>query len=199
MAATEPALPLPRPASSLRLARDTIVDCVQAWMRSHSGHATIGHAGVLTQEFIFKQAGQGPRSIITVLEGRSERIGGMAVQTTPIWAWYLVMRGTIKDRATAGLDFVGEGQRFIYSDVFRDENPAVFSKPPVGGSVQFKSLYDDKDEREAYSIWVITWRQEITLGAAGRERPGDGQLVVIHGADAYSGTPNGDDVEFKVE
>jgi hypothetical protein len=45
----------------------------------------------------------------------------------------------------------------------------------------------------------ISWMQEISLGAAGRERPGDGILTLINGTDTYPGDPNDDDVPFKVE
>ena len=95
--------------------------------------------------------------------------------------------------------FIGEAMRFIYADVFRDADPdKIFSKPPVAGSVRYLSRYLDKDEKSAYTICRIQWQQEISLGAAGREREGDGILLLIQGTDEYAGDPNGDEVPFEV-
>lgn len=200
MAVTEPPLPLPLPTSNLLKARDIVRDQVQAWMGSHAGHETIGHSGVVTQEYIEKQAGQGPRSIVTVLEGRASRLGhAMTIQTVPTFLWYILIRGRLNDRTTDALNFIGEALRFIYADVFRDaDTDAIFSKPPVADSVQFRSLYRDKDEKTGYTIWAVSWQQEISLGAAGRPRPGDGVLLLINGTDSYDGDPNGDTVAFEV-
>ena len=200
MAVTEPPLPTPIPASNLRRARDIVVARVQEWMGSNAAHDTIGHSGEVTQKFVIEQAGMGPRSIVSVLDGQAARNGhGMAIQATVTFAWYIVIRGVLQDRTTDALDFVGEAMRFIYADVSRDDDPdKIFSKPPVAGSVQFISRYLDKDERTAYTIWRLTWQQEISLGAAGRERSGDGVLLLIQGTDNYDGTPNGDTVEFEV-
>ena len=200
VAVTEPPLPLPRPVSNLRKARDIVVEQVQAWMGDHLAHETIGHSGPVTQEFVRQQAGMAPRSIITVASGDAIRNGhGMTIQCTPTWTWFIAVRGVISDRTTDALDFVGEAIRFIYADVFRDaDTDAIFSKPPVAGSVSFRSRYLDKDERTAYTLWAIQWQQEISLGAAGRERPGDGVLLLIDGTDNYPGDPNGDEVKFEV-
>ena len=200
MAVTEPPLPLPLPQSNLRKARDIVVEQVQAWMGAHVGHATIGHSGAVTQEFIMKQAGLGPRSIVTVIDGDAVRVGhGMSIQCTPTFVWYVIVRGVIVDRTNDALDFIGEAMRFIYADVFRDaDTDKIFSKPPVAGSVRFRSRYLDKDEKTAYTIWGIQWQQEISLGAAGREREGDGILLLINGTDEYPGDPNGDEVPFEV-
>jgi hypothetical protein len=201
MAVTEPALPTPRPQSNLRKVRDNVVEQVQAWMGTHAKHATIGHIGPVTQEFIMQQAGMAPRSIITVIDGEAERTGhGMAIQCTPTFVWYVIVRGVLADRTTDALDFIGEAIRFIYADVFRDADTAkIFSKPPVAKSVKFRSRYMTKDEKTAYTVIGIQWLQEISLGAAGRERDGDGILLLIDGTDTYPGDPNGDEVEFKVE
>ncbi len=201
MAVTEPQLPVPRPASNLRLALNIIIEQVQAWMSKHASHTTIGYCGPIDQETIIKQAGQAPRSIITIIDGTAERVGhGMAIQCTATFVWYLIVRGTIADRTDAALDFTGEAMRFIYADVSRDADPdKLISKPPVAGSVAFRSRYLAKDEKTAYTIFAITWRQEISLGAAGRERPGDGILLLIDGTDTYEGDPNSDDVAWKVQ
>lgn len=201
MAVTEPPLPVPRPASNLRLASDIVVAQVQAWMGAHARHTTIAHCGPVDQDFIVQQAGMAPRSIITITEGTAERTGhGMTIQCTPTFVWYLIVRGTQADRTKEALDFQGEAIRFIYADVFRDaDTDGIFSKPPVAGSVAFRSRYLTKDEKTAYTIFGITWRQEISLGAAGRERPGDGILLLIDGTDTYEGDPNSDDVAWKVE
>jgi hypothetical protein len=200
---SEPVLPLPRPQSNLRKARDIVVAQVQAWMGTHVNHATIGHIGPVTQEFIAKQAGQAPRSIITVVDGDAVRIGhGMTIQCTPTFVWYVIVRGVIADRTNDALDFIGHAIRFIYADVFRDpeaDDAAIFSKPPVAGSVKFRSRYLDKDEKTAYTVIGIQWLQEISLGAAGRERDGDGVLMLIDGTDTYPGDPNDDELKFKVE
>jgi len=199
MAVTEPALPTPRPQSNLRKARDIVVAQVQAWMGNHASHTTIGHSGPVTQDFITRHAGMGPRSIVTVIDGDAGRLGhGMTIQCTPTFVWYVVVRGVLSDRTTDALDFIGEAMRFIYADVFRDADPdGIFSKPPVAGSVRFRSRYLDKDEKTAYTIWGIQWQQEISLGAAGRERPGDGVLLLMNGTDEYPGDPNGDEVKFE--
>jgi len=201
MAVTEPPLPLPLPPSNLRMARDIVVEQVQAWMGAHAGHQTIGHAGVVTPEFIEKQAGMAPRSIVTVIDGQASRLGhGMTIQTVVTFVWFVIVRGVLSDRTTDALDFIGEATRFVYANVPQNADPdRIFSRPPVADSVRFRSLYRDKDERTAYTVWSITWQQEISLGAAGRERPGDGVLLLINGTDIYEGDPNGDDVEFKVE
>lgn len=200
MAVTEPALPSPLPQSNLRKARDIVVEQVQAWMGSHAKHTTIGHSGPVTQDFIMKQAGMAPRSIVTVVDGEAVRIGhGMTIQCTPTFVWYVIVRGVLSDRTADALDFIGECMRFIYADVFRDADPnKIFSKPPVAGSVRFRSRYLDKDEKTAYTIWGVQWQQEISLGAAGRERDGDGVLLLINGTDEYPGDPNGDEVLFQV-
>lgn len=200
MAVTEPALPVPLPQSNLRRARDIVVEQVQAWMGGHAKHTTIGHSGAVTQEFIVKQAGMAPRSIVTIIDGDAVRNGhGMAIQCTPTFVWYVIVRGVLSDRTADALDFIGEAMRFIYADVFRDADPdKIFSKPPVAGSVRFRSRYLDKDEKTAYTIWGIQWQQEISLGAAGRDRPGDGVLLLINGTDEYPGDPNGDEVKFEV-
>lgn len=200
MAVTEPALPSPLPQSNLRKARDIVVEQVQAWMGGHAKHTTIGHSGPVTQEFIMKQAGMAPRSIVTVVDGEAIRIGhGMTIQCTPTFVWYVIIRGVLIDRTSDALDFIGECMRFIYADVFRDaDTDKIFSKPPVAGSVRFRSRYLDKDEKTAYTIWGIQWQQEISLGAAGRERDGDGVLLLIDGTDEYPGDPNGDEVQFQV-
>lgn len=201
MAVTEPPLPTPRPQSNLRIARDIIVEQVQAWMSGHAKHTTIGHCGPVDQEFIVKQAGMAPRSVITIADGTAARLGhGMTIQCTPTFVWYLIIRGTLSDRTTDALDFIGEAMRFIYADVFRDaDTDGIFSKPPVADSVAFRSRYLAKDEKTAYTIFGITWRQEISLGAAGRERPGDGILLLIDGTDTYEGDPNSDTVAWKVD
>lgn len=201
MAVTEPPLPSPKPQSNLRIARDIVVEQVQAWMGGHIRHTTIGHCGPVDQEFIIKQAGMAPRSVITVTDGSAVRVGhGMTIQCTPTFVWYLIIRGTLSDRTTDALDFIGEALRFIYADVFRDADAdKIFSKPPVAGSVAFRSRYLAKDEKTAYTIFGITWQQEISLGAAGRERDGDGILLLINGTDTYEGDPNSDDVAWKVE
>ena len=201
MAVTEPVLPDPRPQSNLRKARDIVVEQVQAWMGTHAKHATIGHCGEVTQDFIMQQAGMAPRSIITVIDGEAERIGhGMTIQCTPTFVWYVIVRGVISDRTADALDFIGEAMRFIYADVFRDaDSDKIFSKPPVAGSVKFRSRYLAKDEKTAYTVFGIRWLQEISLGAAGRERDGDGILLLIEGTDTYAGDPNDDEVKFKVE
>lgn len=200
MPVTEPALPLPLPQSNLRRARDIVVEQVQAWMGDHVGHGTIGHSGAVTQKFVMQQAGLGPRSIVTVIDGDAVRVGhGMTIQCTPTFVWYVVVRGVLRDRTTDALDFIGEAMRFIYADVFRDaDTEKIFSKPPVAGSVRFRSRYLDKDEKTAYTIWGIQWQQELSLGAAGRERDGDGVLLLINGTDEYPGDPNGDEVKFEV-
>ena len=200
MAVTEPALPVPRPASNLRRARDIVVEQVQAWMGGHTRHPTIGHCGPVDQKFIMQQAGMATRSIITIADGTAERNGhGMAIQCTATFVWYVIVRGVLVDRTTEALDFIGEAMRFIYADVFRDaDTDGIFSKPPVAGSVSFRSRYLAKDEKTAYTIWGIQWQQEISLGAAGRERPGDGILLLIQGTDEYPGDPNGDEVLFEV-
>jgi hypothetical protein len=200
MAVTEPSLPTPRPQSNLRKARDIVVEQVQAWMGPHAKHTTIGHCGPVSQEFITKQAGMAPRSIVTVIDGEAERVGhGMTIQCTPTFVWYVIVRGIISDRTTDALDFIGEAMRFIYADVFRDaDSDAIFSKPPVAKSVKFNSRYLDKDEKTAYTVFGIRWQQEISLGAAGRERDGDGILLLINGTDEYPGDPNGDEVPFEV-
>ncbi len=201
MAVTEPPLPSPKPQSNLRKARDIIVEQVQAWMGGHAKHTTIGHCGPVDQEFIVKQAGMAPRSIITVIDGDAVRTGhGMTIQCTPTFVWYFVVRGVINDRTTDALDFIGEGIRFIYADVFRAaDTGGIFSKPPVAGSVRFRSRYLAKDEKTAYTVFGLSWQQEISLGAAGRERDGDGVLLLISGTDTYAGDPNSDEVEMKVE
>jgi hypothetical protein len=201
MAVTEPVLPNPRPQSNLRKARDIVVEQVQAWMGTHAKHATIGHIGPVTQEFIAQQAGMAPRSIITVIDGEAERTGhGMTIQCTPTFVWYVIVRGVLADRTTDALDFIGEAIRFIYADVFRDaDDDKIFSKPPVAKSVKFRSRYMTKDEKTAYTVVGIQWLQEISLGAAGRERDGDGVLLLINGTNTFPGDPNGDELEFKVE
>ena len=205
MAVTEP--PLPKPfESNLLKARDIVVEQVQAWMGEHTSHTTIGHSGAVTQEFIIKQAGMAPRSVITIVDGSAVRNGhGMAIQCTVTFVWYIIVRGVLSDRTSNAINFVGEAMRFIYADVSRDDDPdKVFSKPPVAGSVRFRSRYLDKDEKTAYTIWGIQWQQEISLGAAGRERSGDGILLLIQGTDEYPpaggqpGDPNGDEVLFEV-
>jgi hypothetical protein len=200
MAVTEPPLPVPLPTSNLRKARDIVVERVQAWMGGHAKHTTMGHSGPVTQAFIVKQAGMAPRSIVTVTDGTSFRIGnGMSIQCIVTFGWFVIVRGLIKDRTTDALDFVGESLRFVYADVSRDDDPdKIFSKPPAADSVRFASRYIDKDEQTAYTIWAIQWQQEISLGAAGRERPGDGILLLINGTDEYPGDPNGDEVRFQV-
>jgi hypothetical protein len=200
MTVTEPPLPTPRPASNLRLARDLVVDQVQAWMGSHAKNTTIGHCGPVTQEFIMKQAGMAPRSIVTVLDGTASRVGHhMQVAAVPSFVWYLIVRGRLHDRTTEALDFIGEAVRFVYANVWADaDTDAIFAKPPVSGSVQWRSRYIDKDEQTGYTIFGISWQQEISLGSSGRERSGDGILLLINGTDAYDGDPNGDEVKFKV-
>jgi hypothetical protein len=201
MAVTEPALPVPLPQSNLRKALDIVVEQVQAWMGGHAKHTTIGHSGLVTQEFIMKQAGMAPRSIVTVVDGEAIRIGGgMTIQCTPTFVWYVIVRGVLNDRTTDALDFIGEAMRFVYADVSRDaDTDKIFSKPPVAGSVRFRSRYLDKDEKTAYTIWGIQWQQEISLGAAGRERDGDGVLLLIEGTNALPGDPHGDEIKIKVE
>lgn len=198
MAVTEPVLPKPFTSNLLR-ARDIVIEQVQAWMGTHASHETIGHCGPVTQEFILKQAGMGPYSVVTVLDDRASRLGGMSVQCVVSFAWYIVVRGVLKDRGKRMLNFGGEAQRFIYADVFRDaDTDKIFSKPPVADSVRYRSRYLDKDEKTAYTVCGVEWQQEISLGAAGRERPGDGVLLLIDGTDEYPGDPNGDDVNFQV-
>ncbi len=144
-------------------------------------HATIGHIGPVTQEFIMQQAGMAPRSIITVIDGEAERTGhGMTIQCTPTFVWYVIVRGVLADRTNDALDFIGHAIRFIYADVFRDaDDDKIFSKPPVAKSVKFRSRYMTKDEKTAYTVIGIQWLQEISLGAAGRARDGDGCRKVL--------------------
>jgi hypothetical protein len=199
MAVTEPALPNPFESNLLK-ARNIVVEQVQAWMGTHAKHETIGHLGPVTQEFIITQGGMGPRSIVTVQGGSASRLGhGMSIQCVPTWAWYVVLRGVLSDRTSNALNFMGEAMRFLYADVFRDGDSAkIFSKPPVADSVSFQSRYLAKDEKTAYTVFGLQWLQEISLGAAGREREGDGVLLLINGTDEYSGDPNGDEVPFEV-
>jgi hypothetical protein len=199
MAVTEPPLPIPLPTGNLTRARDIVVEQVQAWMGAHAGHTTIGHSGPVTQEFIRQQAGMAPRSIVTVADGRAARLGhAMSIQCKVTFTWYVVLRGVIEDRTTKALDFVDGVLRFIYSEVFRDVDSNIFSRIVDADSVRFASKYSDKDEKTAYTIWGIQWQQDISLGAAGRERPGDGILLLINGTDEYPGDPHGDTVEFEV-
>jgi len=199
MAVTEPLLPKPFESNLLK-ARDIVVAQVQEWMGAHASHATIGHMGPVTQEFIAKQATMAPCSIVTVADGQSYRLGhGMTIQCVVTWGWYIVVRGVMSDRSSNSINFIGEAQRFIYADVFRDADPdKIFSKPPAADSVRFRSRYLDKDEKTAYTVYGLQWQQEISLGAAGREREGDGVLLLISGTDEYPGEPNGDEVPFEV-
>jgi hypothetical protein len=199
MSGTEPSLPQPT-VSNLLAARNVIRDCFEAWLHNWRKTPTVGHAGVVTWEFIRAQAGMAPRAIVTVLDGDADRImGGKAVQSTPTWAVYLLTRGRIKDRTDDGLNLVGEALRFIFADPFGAVDKGIFCKPPQVGSLAWKSLYTDKDEKLGYSIWRVTWRSEIALGTAGRERPGAGLLLRAAGFNLYEGTVAQPDVEFEVE
>lgn len=200
MAVTEPVLPKPFESNLLK-ARDIVVEQVQAWMGNHASHTTIGHMGPVTHEFITKQAGMATRSIVTVANGQAYRLGhGMTIQCVVTWGWYIIVRGVLSDRSANSINFIGEALRFIYANVFSDaDTDGIFSKPPAADSVKFQSRYLDKDEKTAYTVFGLQWLQEISLGAAGRERSGDGVLLLIEGTNVLPGDPNDDELEFKVE
>jgi hypothetical protein len=191
MPVTEPPIPDPIPDGNLLAARDVVVEQVQAWMGTTAAHDTIGHAGKVSPEFIRQQAGMAPRSIITVLGGTTSRLGGrMAAQLLVNWAWFIIVRGIIEDRTAEALRWLDGAARFVYADVFTDARPDIFSRPPEAGSVEVRSLYTDGDERTGYSVWSVTWEQEITLGPPGRPRPGDGALLLqILGTNTIDGNP----------
>lgn len=205
MAATEPALPFPV-ASNLLRARDIIVGCVDVWLRLWRSAPTIGHAGQVTQRYIFEQAGMGPRAIVTVASGTAERLaGGKRVQSLPTWTVFFATRGRIRDRTNDGLNLIGEAQRFVFSDPFGQVDNSIFCKPPQVGSLTYRNYYKDIDENTGYSIWAIAWRSEIALGHAGRAAPGSGpggtgsgRLLEIIGTNVYQGLPNGDTVDWSL-
>lgn len=206
MSTAEPALPKPV-VSNLLLARDIIVDCFEAWLRLWRGAETIGHAGQVTQRFLFEQSGMGPRAIVTVASGTAERLGGgTRVQSVPQWTVFFATRGRIRDRTNDGLNLIGEAQRFVFSDPFGKINNKIFCKPPQVNSLTYRNYYKDIDENIGYSIWAIGWRSEIALGTASREGPGSpigggknaGRLLDVIGSNVYQGLPNGDTVDWSL-
>ena len=114
MAVTEPLLPKPFESNLLK-ARDIVVAQVQEWMGAHASHATIGHMGPVTQEFIAKQATMAPCSIVTVADGQSYRLGhGMTIQCVVTWGWYIVVRGVMSDRSSNSINFIARFARIIF-------------------------------------------------------------------------------------
>jgi hypothetical protein len=198
MASAEPILPLDA-TSALVIARDQIVDCVDEWSQLYRAARTIGHAGKVTQEYLFKQSGKGLRSIITVMGGTNERLsGGKSTQFDARWAWFIVVPGTIENRTSKGLLVGSEAVRFITRDVWGNLPDSAFSRTPR--TVEIRAMYQDKDEINGLSVWMLSWTQAIDLGTAGRPRtPGPDPLLQIGGTDVVEAEPNPDDIDTLVE
>lgn len=118
MAGSEPVLPLDI-VSMQTVARDQIIDCVDAWLVEWDASKTIPHAGLVTQTFLREQTGRGFRNVVTILGGASppggggRLAGGAATQWEVLWGWFFVIPGIIRDRATDASTLTGEAVRFI--------------------------------------------------------------------------------------
>ena len=200
MASSE--IPLPWPATSALLdARQIIVDEVEQWSTNFRKSATIGHAGRVTQSFLVTQSGQPPRSIITVVAGNNERLGGgKAVLSLITWQWWIVVAGTLRDRTSTGLAITGEAKRLVTRSPWFDAYPdGPFAKTPVAETVQFLNTYTDKDEKSGLTAWAIQWQQAIDLGSAGRTPDPVGEVLEsIVGTLEIDGDPNQTDVPVLV-
>ena len=118
MATAEPPLPLDV-LSTQTVARDQIIGCIDAWLVEWGASKTIPHAGMVTPTFLREQTGRGFRNVVTILggadppKGGGRLAGGAATQWEILWGWFLVVPGTIKDRATDASTLTGEAKRFI--------------------------------------------------------------------------------------
>lgn len=191
--------PLPADATSaLLIARDQIVGLVEEWSVNFRRGRTIGHAGQVTAEFIRKQANRAPRSIITVLSGDGERIaGGSMTQLPTRFIWFLIVNGTLEDRTNKGLLLSGEGTRFVWSSPWLDIEGSAFVTTPT--RVGFRSLYQDKDEKNGISIWSIDWDQAVDMGTATRPDliPAE-PLEQLDGTYTVEGEPDNDTVTVTI-
>jgi hypothetical protein len=118
MAGSEPVLPLDL-LSMQTVARDQIIDCIDAWLVEWDASKTIAHAGMVTPTFLREQTGRGLRNVVTILGGASppggggRLAGGAETQWEVLWGWFLVIPGVIQDRSTDAATLTGEAVRFI--------------------------------------------------------------------------------------
>jgi hypothetical protein len=187
--------PLPADASSaLLIARDQVVECVEEFTKNFRKGPTVGHAGKVTWKYLREQARMAPKSVITVITGRAERLGGGS-QTlfTSTFIWFLVSHGRIQDRTNLGLLLVGEGARFVTDPPWMNLPGSAFAMTPVAESIEFKALYEDEDEKNGLSVWALQWRQAVDLTTARRPPlvPRD-PLQMLGGVGTVAGSPNDD-------
>ncbi len=288
MATSEPPLPL-NVVSMQTVARDQIIGCIDAWLVEWGASKTIPHAGMVTPTFLREQTGRGFRNVVTILggadppKGGGRLSGGAATQWEILWGWFLVIPGTIKDRATDAATLTGEAKRFITATswlhlqaaaaagtmkftgangsaiaigqaIERNDgveyettaagvigvsgelslavvasgtgelgntppgakltltappagvdptatvlgaglvlgaDESAFSKTPRAGTIQLVPLYKDGDEKLGLSIWMLRWRQEISLGTAQRAKtPAPDILTTVTGTSTIPAEPN---------
>ncbi len=195
--------PLPADAeSALLVARDQVVECVEEWTVNFRKGKTIGHAGKVTWQYLREQSRMSPKSIITIISGRNARIGGgKNVTFTSTFIWFIVCRGRIGDRTKLGLLLTGEAVRFVTDPPWMDVPDSAFSMTPVAESIEFKALYEDKDEANGLSVWAIQWRQAIDLTTARRPSTTTPRepLQQVDGVGTIDGEPNDDSFETHSE
>jgi len=194
--------PLPLDAdSALLIARDQVVECVDEWTVNFRKAKTVGHAGKVTWQYLREQARMAPKSIITVISGRNARLGGgKKTLFTSTFIWFIVSRGRIQDRTKLGLLLTGEAIRFVTDPPWMDVPGSAFSMTPVAESVEFKALYEDKDEKNGLSVWAVQWRQAVDLTTARRPPSTPREpLQRLDGTATIAGEPNDDEFETHSE
>lgn len=192
--------PLPAEFSStLRDARDLLVAELEHWGSDALNAEVIGHSGKVTRRFLAEQHGRSPRAIVTALRAANERIGG-GKQTEFVvrWGVFVVVGGTLEDRATKSLDLCGELVRLVTESPWMEAEGSPFTRKPIAESVSMDSLYEVEDEEIGESIWLVNWRQSINLGPSSRSGGDDEPLTLIDGTSDLGGSPNTGSIETEV-
>lgn len=200
MPVPETPLPSPLTGEALVVARDQVVEVVEAWGAAHWESETIGHAGKVTLEYLRRDGYRAPRAVVTVVRGKNARLsGGKTTEFLATFQLFLVVDGAIDDRTTLGLALAGAAVRLVTASPWLEIDDSAFSRTPIAESVRMTALYDDKDERDGMSVWGVTWDQAIDLGTARRPAtPGPEHLALIQGTATIPGEPNNATVETEV-
>lgn len=128
MSALEPPLPLGFLRARLLIALEQVRGCVEDWSTNFRKATTISHPGLVTPDMLRDQPGMAPRSIISVLGGKNERIsGGSKTLFYASFVWFIVTRGVLKDRTEDGVLIAGEGVRFVTDPPWLDLEEAKAS------------------------------------------------------------------------
>lgn len=128
----EPVLPL-NFKSSLQIALEQIVNGVTAWLVKYAGAEAVPHPGVVDRKFLEQQSGRSIRCVIAHDRGSVTRLaGGKQTNVEPRWLWFLVIPGTIQNRAVEATGIVGEALKYITAHPWSD-----FVDTAATGTVQF--------------------------------------------------------------